>query len=422
MWGMNINGGAWQAMLKRRPLNVGALWGNEGAGLVSGRDVFAACREMGCVALAVNCRHPLTAKGVLRAAKKLGAAVVLELAKSENSYCYGTFDNLPHCAVKYSGEMGDGVVFAMHVDHYGIKNEGDLVKAVGHIPHLVSNGWTSFAVDASHLDDYDNLMATRDVAMSVPAYLGLEVEVGEIKGPGELTTVEEALYFIGGLNAWGIYPDLLAISNGSLHGTYDAGSGQHEGIDLNRTREIADAIRPYGVSIAQHGISGTPLDKVGEFHKFGIHKGNVATLFQNVLFGLRMDPETGNADTSTGAYVKEEDRGISEGLWERMVAWADQEKMSRKSGDYKRANLPFGEAIQSEPERIQDRIVDETEEWATRLIRAMRSEGSAEKVLEIISRRSDHNGAPERRPLHPRSEYGADRAPSRQKNQGDFDD
>ena len=66
-------------MLRRRPLNVGALWGNENVGLVSGRDIFAACRELGGVALAANCRHPLTAKGVLRAAKKLNAAVVLEI-------------------------------------------------------------------------------------------------------------------------------------------------------------------------------------------------------------------------------------------------------------------------------------------------------------------------------------------------------
>lgn len=137
---MSGNGKSWEAMLKRRPLNVKALWGNENVGLVSGRDIFAACRELGCVALAANCRHPLTAKGVLRAAKKLNAAVVLEIAKSESSYCYGTFENLPNYAVKYSGEMGDGVIFSMHVDHYGIKNVGDLTQAVGQIPRLVANG------------------------------------------------------------------------------------------------------------------------------------------------------------------------------------------------------------------------------------------------------------------------------------------
>ncbi|NLL37584.1 MAG: class II fructose-bisphosphate aldolase [Fretibacterium sp.] len=419
---MNIEGKAYQAMLKRRPLNVKALWANEPVGLVSGRDIFAACKELGAVALAANCRHPITAKGILRAAKKLNAAVVLEIAKSESGYCLGNFDNLPGWAVKYSKELGHGVIFTMHIDHYGIKGEADLDKAVSEIPLLVTKGWTSFAVDASHLNDYQNLCATRDVAMSIPPYLGLEVEVGEIKGAGELSTVEEALYFIGGLNTWGIYPDLLAISNGSLHGTYDAASGQAEGIDLKRTQEIAEAIRPYGVSIAQHGISGTPLDKVSDFYKYGINKGNVATLFQNIVFGIKMDPVTGNADTSTGAYVKEKNRGIRPELWEKIVAWADEKKLSRKSGDYKRANLVFGEAILEEPDEILERIVDETEEWAAKYIKAMRGEGSAEKVLEIISRRRDHNAAPERKPLHSREDYTPDRAPNREKIAGDFDD
>ena len=419
---MDIGGKAYQAMLKRRPLNVKALWSNEQVGLVSGRDIFAACREVGAVALAANCRHPLTAKGVLKAAKKLNAAVVLEIAKSESGYCLGNFDNLPGWAVKYSKELGDGVLFAMHVDHYGIKGQADLDKAVTQIPALVTKGWTSFAVDASHLEDYHNLCATRDVAMSIPAYLGLEVEVGEIKGEGELSTVEEALFFIGGLNAWGIYPDLLAISNGSLHGTYDAASGQKEGIDLKRTQEIASAIRPYGVSIAQHGISGTPLDKVSDFHNYGINKGNVATLFQNIVYGVKMDPITGNADTSTGSYVKEKDRGVRSELWEKMVAWADEQKLSRKSGDYKKANLPFGEAILAEPAEVQERIVAETEEWAAKFIKAMRGEGSAEKVMEIMSRRRDHNAAPERKPINSRSDYTPDRAPNREKSKGDFDD
>ncbi len=419
---MDTNGKAYKEMLLRRPLNVRALWGKENVGLVSGRDIYTACKELGCVALAANCRSPLTAKGVLRAAKKLNAAVVLEIAKSETGYCYGNFENLPGYAAKYSKELGDGVIFAMHVDHYGIKGESDLGKAVSHIPALVGWGWTSVAVDASHLHDYENMCATRDVAMSVPAYLGLEVEVGEIKGAGELSTVEEALFFIGGLNAWGVYPDLLAISNGSLHGTYDASSGQQEGIDLKRTLEIAEAVKPYGVSVAQHGISGTPLHKVEEFHKFCINKGNVATLFQNVAFGIRMDPDTGNADTASGSYVKESDRGVSDALWSKMVAWADGEKMSRKSGDYKKANLPFGEAIMNESEAVRERIVAETEEWASRFIKAMKAEGSAEKVIEVMNRRGDSNAAPDRKPINPRGNYTADRAPKGKKTEGDFDD
>ncbi|MDD2207482.1 MAG: class II fructose-bisphosphate aldolase [Aminobacterium sp.] len=406
---MRTNSASYKEMLKKRPLNVQALWGNEEVGLVSGRDIVRAFREANAIILAANARNPLTIKGVFRAAKKLNAAVFIEIAKSEATYCAGNFQNLPEYAVKTSSELGHGVIFGLHVDHYAIKSEADLFKAVSHIPSIIQEGWTSVAIDASHLPDWENLCSTRDVAMHIPPYLGLEVEVGEIKGPGELTTVEEAKFFIGGLNSWGIFPDLLAISNGSLHGTYD--TGQQEGIDLERTLEIANAIRPYGASIAQHGISGTPIEKVAKFARFGINKGNVATLFQNIIFGIKMDPDTGNAITENGAYVKEPNRGVTEQTWQKIVEWCDAQGYSRKDGNYKKANLPMGDIIQSESPEIIGRIVDETEEWATRFIKAFNAVDSADRVLEFIAKRSDHNGTPEQAILGKRSDFTVDRVP-----------
>ena len=174
------------------------------------------------------------------------------------------------------------------------------------------------------------------------------------------------MYFIGGLNSWGIFPDLIAISNGSKHGTYDKTMGQDEGINLDRTQEIAAALRPYGVGIAQHGISGTDIEKCARFRKYGIVKGNVATLFQNVIFGIKMEPDTGNAVIEGDSYVKEADRGIPVDLWDEIVAYCDGKGMSRKSGDYKKANLPFCDKILALPDKYLDRILDETEYWAER--------------------------------------------------------
>lgn len=420
---MNVEGAAYGEMLRKRPLNVQAAYGGEPVGLVSGRDVFGAAKRTGAIMLAANARNPLTIKGVLRAAKKLNAAVVLELAKSESTYCASTYENMVEYAVRYSAELGHGVIFALHMDHYAVKSDEDLLKAISQIRMAMEKGWTSVAIDASHSPDWENLCFTRDVAMHIPPYIGLEVEVGEIKGAGEVSTPEEALFFVGGLNAWGVFPDLLAISNGSLHGTYDPSMGQVEGIDLEATKAIAEAIAPYGVSIAQHGISGTPLDKCGRFSHYGINKGNVATLFQNVLFGLKMDPETGNALTEGGSYVKEADRGIPAELWERIVAWADGKGYSRKSGDYKKANRPFGDEILALPRPVQDRIVDETQAWAERFIRAFRAEGTADAVLELMSARRDHNCAPERTILRSRSEFSPETAPDSRRGDGnDYSD
>ncbi|MDR1944205.1 MAG: class II fructose-bisphosphate aldolase, partial [Synergistaceae bacterium] len=188
-------------------------------------------------------------------------------------------------------------------------------------------------------------------------------------------------------------------------------------------KEIADAIAPYGVSIAQHGISGTPFDKVSKFSRYGVNKGNVATLFQNVVFGIKMDPETGNAVTVGGAYIKESDRGVSDALWQEMVSQADAKGMSRKSGDYKKLNLPFHERILSEPDYIKDRIVDEVAYWARRFIKAFGAEGAAEKVVEVALRRPDHNSSPERVIRSPRIKYGPDQAPNKLKSSsGSFDD
>lgn len=420
---MDVNSKAYQELLKKRPLNVQARFGNSQMGLVSGRDICAAAKQCGCIALAANARHPIVIKGVLQAAKKKNAAVLIELAKSESTYCGSTYDNLPDYALKYSEEIGNGAVFGLHVDHYAIKSDADVLKGVGHLTKILAGGFTSVALDASHLQDYENFAATRALGGWLPTELGLEVEVGEIKGPGELSTVEEATYYIGGLNAWGIFPDYLAISNGSKHGNYDPTAGEEEGIDLQRTKEIADAIAPYGVAIAQHGISGTPLDKCAQFRNYGIRKGNVATLFQNIYFGIKMDPVTGNADTTGGTYTKEADRGISVELWNKIVAAADAKGMSRKSGDYKKLNLPFAEMILAEPKPIIDRIVDEVEWWATRFIDAFGSEGSADAVAEIMAKRVDQNASPDRKIIAARKDYRKDNAPGKGGNDGkNYDD
>jgi len=422
---MKIDGAGYRAVLRKRPLNVQALYGEEPVGLVSGRDIAEAAKMSGAIVLAANVRNPLTVKGLLKAAKKTRAVVLLELAKSESTYCGCTFDNIPDYALRYSAELGHGVLFGLHVDHYGIKSRDDLLKSISHLRKIIERGWTSVAVDASHNPDWENLCFTRDVAMHVPPYLGLEVEVGEIKGKGELSTVEEAMFFVGGLNSWGVFPDYLAISNGSLHGTYDKSAGVEEGIDLNRTLEIAEAIRPYGVTIAQHGISGTPFDKVGHFVSAGINKGNVGTLWQNIVLGLKMEQETGNAVIEGDSYIKDTDRGITEGLWRELVAWADDQGMSRKSGDYKKANKPFHDRIMALPEPVQERIVAETEEWACRYIKAFRAEGLADVLMETVSRRPDENAAPERKILNPRNEFSREKAlrlSQKESRKGDFSD
>ncbi len=397
--------------LDLRPLNVRSALPRSRCALVSMRDIAAVAVRENAIVMAANIRNPLSALGIMRAAREVDSFVVLELAKSEAVYTGVNFWNLPWFAMQYSSLIGDGVVYSLHMDHFAIKSAADRDGSITTVPDAISRGWTSVAVDASHNHDFENLTYTRDLAMHIPSYIGLEAEVGEIKGAGVLTTVEEAEYFVGGLNSWGIFPDFLAISNGSKHGTYDPSKGEGEGIDLNRTREIADTISEYGCVIAQHGISGTPLDKVGHFREYGINKGNVGTLWQNIVFGLEMDPLSGNAEIENGSYIKNPDRGIPLDLWEEMVCWADAHDYSRSSGDYKKANLPFHHRIMGLPGKYRDRIIDETQEWALRFFQAFNSTGTGTRVIERILERDDWNSTPERRITADRSSYSAGSAP-----------
>ncbi len=397
--------------LAARPLNVQLALPGSRCALVSSRDIAAVAREREAIVMAANIRSPLSAIGILRAARKADSFVILELAKSEARYCAVNFSNLPQMAMLYSSELGDGVVYALHMDHFAVKSAADRDDATLAIPSALRAGWTSVAIDASHNPDYLNLVFTRDTAMHIPAYIGLEVEVGEIKGAGALSTVDEARYFIGGLNSWGVFPDFLAISNGSMHGTYDASKGEAEGIDLARTLEIAEAIAGYDCVIAQHGISGTPLSKVGSFRRYGIHKGNVGTLWQNIVFGLEMDAASGNAVIDDGSYVKRPDRGIPTELWEDMVKAADARNLSRSSGDYKSLNLPFSSRIMAMPAEFRNRILDETESWALRFFEAFNSIGTGSAVIEKVAARGDWNSSPERKITASRADHVASRAP-----------
>ncbi len=105
------------------------------------------------------------------------------------------------------------------------QNEADIDFAKVEIPTLFEAGITSIAIDASHMPDDQNLLASMALNPYVPEWAGFETEVGEIKGKQGLSTVEEALFLIQGLNAHGIFPDWIALNNGTTHGIEASGQG-----------------------------------------------------------------------------------------------------------------------------------------------------------------------------------------------------
>jgi fructose-bisphosphate aldolase class II len=123
---------------------------------------------------------------------------------------------------------------------------------------------------------------------------GLEVEVGEIGKKDAigmiLTSPQEATTFIQELNTNRVEPQVLAIANGSTHGNiYDQFGNPvpQVTIDIPLTRRVAQALRDMGspVRIAQHGITGTPLELIAtQFPHGDIIKGNVGTQWMNIVW------------------------------------------------------------------------------------------------------------------------------------------
>ena len=277
------------------------------------------------------------------------------------------------------------VPFAVHGDHITVKKPEE-VEPVGRlIAQEIEAGFTSFAIDASHMENEQNLLATSELAKPIiAAGLNLEVELGEIgakSGNAEgFTQPEEARWFIGELDKKGIRPDLLAINNGSIHGTYFGAS--QEGIQLDLTRTIWEAIQPWSVDIAQHGITGTSLDKISSFIQYGIRKGNVGTLWQNISFGLAMNQSGNCITTGNKEYVKRPYRGIPDELWQEIVKWAAETNNS--GGNIKKANQPFAPLFNALPIEYKKRVSEHAYEEAVRLFEATHSIGIADSVWESL--------------------------------------
>ena len=328
--------------------------------LLNSHDIFKVLKEKEIIVMACNARIKHVVPGIMRAAEELDAVVGLELAKTEGSVDGGYTGQTPEIffqtVVGYAETTKFSKPFFIHGDHTTVKDTTPeaLQSAEEQIKAEIKAGYTSIAIDASFNELEDNIRITsRLAALILPYGLGLEVEVGEVKSAGqeaELTTVEEATGFIDGLANSNVHPDLLAINNGSKHGNYL--EGEEVSIDLDRTREIFNAIRPKGLCIAQHGITGTPLSIVGKFADYGIRKGNVGTEWQNVAH-----------------------RFLPKDLFDLMKGWARENQK-----DIKFATREFKKEIDSIPQKNAGQIEQEAYQVACSFIRAFRAENSASLI------------------------------------------
>ena len=371
--------------LQYRPANVQKLFPDSKTLIVSGKVIHAAMakRRAGgkpALTIAANGRSDWVIEGALRAAHRTGAALLIEIAKSEGNYCDPNFYTLAKKVNDIAMKADLQVVVAIHADHYAIKNDQDLATAREELPKMIEAGVTSVAIDASHLPPHTNVMVNLELAKLLPDYVSLETEVGEIKGEQGLSTPDEAAFHIKALNAHGVFPTWIAVNNGSAHGLEATGGG----IDVDLTKAIHDVIAPYYVWGAQHGTSGNNYDKLRDIvARTRTTKANVATALQMVSWGLKVN-EFGNAEQDDeGNFVKLPDQGVTAESWEAVVAYANEQGF--KGGNYKKVNKPMDGKLKQQPAEAQQSMVKAVEDFVVNLLEnVFGAAGTADEALDVI--------------------------------------
>ena len=412
-----------------RPPNITQLFPNSRALIVSGKVIDRAMIEKGkAMTIAANGRNHFVIRGALMAAQRANAAIIIEIAKSEggaSAYCGVNLWNMARQVDAVCNELGITVPVAIHADHYGIKGDKDVETARTEIPSLFDAGITSIAIDASHLPDNENLLANIALNPYVPNWAGYETEVGEIKGKEGLSTADEALFLIQGLNAHGIFPDWIALNNGTTHGI----EASDKGIQISLTTEIHNALAKFKVSGAQHGTSGNNSERLRDIAQTThTTKANVATALQMITWGVKVN-EYGNALLDeNGEFVKMADEGMTEDMWAEMVEYAKGKGL--KGGNYKKLNLPFENKLLGLPRDVRERMAKGVEDFVYELLTdVFNASDTAPLAIDAILKADSYDLGPKATRIEDPSEWtenqiherasklNVDKGPA-----GDFDD
>lgn len=333
--------------------------------VIKGSSAFRFCGGTPFIIMACNPRIKHVIPGIMRAAEELDALVAFELTATEGGLDGGYTGQTPalfsETVINYAETAKFSKPFIIHADHITVKNpsENELIAAEALIAAQIKAGYTSFAVDASFNPLQENISIVARLFKKLQEInAGLEVELGEIAPVGSessLTTVAEVEEFLGSLSASGISPHLLAINNGCKSGNYL--DGQLVNIDLQRTGEIFEAACRFGVTgLVQHGITGTPLRIVGKLAEYGIRKGNIGTLWQNVAHA-----------------------GLPPDLVDEMREWSRNEKK-----DIKYATAVFCDKINAISTADKKLIADLAYREAKEFITAFHAKGSVSKLAEAL--------------------------------------
>ena len=275
--------------------------------IVAMKDMLAHAYENGYAVGAFDAVSLDFVTGIMAAAEKTRAPVILSVAESHFDY----FDfELLMPAIEAAAKRAT-VPVAIHMDH---------AMSLDTAIQSIRLGCNGVMVDASHLPFDQNLAATRDVVtMAKGCGVPVEGELGYVPGvegedaerhPGEIayTTVDEAKTFV---DETGV--DFLAVSVGTVHGRM---KGEPK-LDYDRLNAINSAV---GIPLVLHGGTGLGDDQYKRLIEGGIAKINYYTALADAA-GARVGDNcaqgksnfTGQLAGASDAIAQEAERCIN--LW-----------------------------------------------------------------------------------------------------------
>ncbi|MGE5298012.1 MAG: class II fructose-bisphosphate aldolase [Acidobacteriaceae bacterium] len=222
---------------------------------------------------AFNTQDLETTQGIVRAAVKMKAPIIIET--SEGAIEYAGAEEIAGIIKTVAREVD--VPIALHQDH---------CKDFNLIKKLIGLGYSSVMIDASSLSYKENVKLTKAVvSYAHKAGVWVQAELGRLlgsedwqnvkKGEDLMTDPKQAVKFVA---ETGI--DTLAVAVGSLHGIpvdpkiREILSTLKEHIDIHRLRMIHEQVK---IPLVLHGASGVPDSQMQAAIKEGVAIFNIDT-------------------------------------------------------------------------------------------------------------------------------------------------
>lgn len=228
--------------------------------LVSSLELLLDARGQGYAIGAFNVENMEMAQGVVLAAERMRAPVIIQTTSGTLKYASpATYVGLVRALAEASSAQ-----VALHLDH---GSSAALART------CIEAGYTSVMIDGSTLSFEENIALSREVArFAHEADVPVEAELGMVGGKedgmgggAQYTQPDKAARFV---RETGV--DALAVAIGTAHGIY---KGVPK-LDIQRLREIHALV---SIPLVLHGTSGVPEDAVRACIREGICKVNYAT-------------------------------------------------------------------------------------------------------------------------------------------------